>query len=160
MLPVAIYLSQLQTMASETEDPLPGSYPHHTQSVLPELHVLHDVNAQYKSQDLLQRVRREHATFGMPGKRTAWAATWGMSGLLPMARQSVWPWLVFMLCQCALTGFHDTSVGPDWFSCYLIGLWMVSMLPLWALTGFLAISLGSNWFACYLSNSGMAFMLP
>ena len=44
-------------------------------AVPPELHALHDANAGNKSRDLLQRVRREHTTFGMPGQRTACAAT-------------------------------------------------------------------------------------
>ena len=35
-------------------------------------------NAGHQLQDMLQPVRREHATFGMPGQRTACAATLGM----------------------------------------------------------------------------------
>ena len=35
-----------------------------------ELRVLHDVNAGYKSQDLLQQPGREHASLCMPGQRT------------------------------------------------------------------------------------------
>ena len=35
----------------------------------------HDANAGCKSQDLLQRVRREHAPFELPGQHTACAAT-------------------------------------------------------------------------------------
>ena len=48
-------------------------------AVPPELHVLHGANAGYKSQNLLQPVRIEHATFGMPGQRPAWAATTAIS---------------------------------------------------------------------------------
>ena len=45
-------------------------------AVLPELH-LHGANAGYKSRDLLQPVGSEHATFGMSGQRTAYAASHG-----------------------------------------------------------------------------------
>ena len=48
-------------------------------AVPPELHVLHGVNAGYKSQDLLQQPGLEHASTGMPGQRTACAATQGES---------------------------------------------------------------------------------
>ena len=40
-------------------------------AIPPELHVLHDAIAGYKSQDLLQPLGREHATFGMIGQRRA-----------------------------------------------------------------------------------------
>ena len=43
-----------------------------------ELHVLHRANAGHKSQDLLQPVGREGATFGMLGHRTAFVATQGL----------------------------------------------------------------------------------
>ena len=52
--------------------------PHSTQGSTADLHVLDDANAGYTSQDLSQRVRREHVTFGVPGQRTACAATQGM----------------------------------------------------------------------------------
>ena len=47
-------------------------------AVPPEVHVLHGVNAGYKSQDLLQQPRREHASLGMPGQSNAFAATHGI----------------------------------------------------------------------------------
>ena len=61
-------------MASE---PDPIDYPSlPTLYSLPsELHVLHGVNAFYKSQDLLQQPEREHESLSMPGQRTAGAAT-------------------------------------------------------------------------------------
>ena len=43
-------------------------------AVAPELH-LHSANVGYKSRDLLQPVRREHATSVMPDQWTAYAAT-------------------------------------------------------------------------------------
>ena len=70
-LPVAVDHSQLQIM-SEAVDPIYWPLPPTLhKAVSPELPVLHDANAVHKLQDLLQRVRREHATFGMPGQRTA-----------------------------------------------------------------------------------------
>ena len=54
-------------MASETVDPTDWPLP-------PELHVF----LSSKAQDLLQREKCEHATFGMPGQRTACAATQDM----------------------------------------------------------------------------------
>ena len=50
------------------------SHPHPSQGSTPELH-LPGANAGHKSQDLLQPVGRERATCGMPGHRTACAAT-------------------------------------------------------------------------------------
>ena len=49
-----------------------------------ELHVLHaECNTGCKSKDLLHSVSRERATFGIPGQRTACAATQGMPSLCP-----------------------------------------------------------------------------
>ena len=64
-LSVAVDHRQLWTMASETDSinrQLPSTL---HRAVPPQLHVLH-ANAGYKSQDKLQPVSREHATFGMP----------------------------------------------------------------------------------------------
>ena len=62
-------------MASETVYPIDTLLqPTLNRAVPPELH-LYDTNAGYKSKKLLQRVRCERATFGMPGQRTANAAT-------------------------------------------------------------------------------------
>ena len=47
-------------------------------AVPPELHVLHGVNAGYKSQGLMQQTGSQHASVGMPGQRTACAATHGI----------------------------------------------------------------------------------
>ena len=73
--------SQLQTMTSDMVDliniPLPITL---HRAVQHELH-LHGANDGSKSQDLLQPVGREHATFGMPGQRTAYVATQGILGL-------------------------------------------------------------------------------
>ena len=62
-------------MASETVDPIDKAVPH-------ELHVLHGA-MRATSQDLLQSVRIERATFGIPAKRTACAATQGISKARP-----------------------------------------------------------------------------
>ena len=64
-------------MASETVDPIDWSHPPLSWAVPPEFHVLHGVNAGYKSQDLLQLPWLEHASMGMPGERTTCAATQG-----------------------------------------------------------------------------------
>ena len=62
-------------MASETVDALDWPLaPSIHRALPPELHVLHGVNAGYKSQDLLQQPGREHASVGMRGQRTACAA--------------------------------------------------------------------------------------
>ena len=53
-------------------------YPSLHSVVDPELHVLHGTNAFHKSLDLMQPVKSEHTTFGMPGQRTACATTLGM----------------------------------------------------------------------------------
>ena len=45
----------------------------------PELHVLHGVNAAYKSQDLLHQPGLEHVSTGTPDQRTTCAATQGIS---------------------------------------------------------------------------------
>ena len=52
-LPVAVDPSQLRTMASETV--VLRFLPTQHNAITPELHVLHGVNAVYKSQDLLQQ---------------------------------------------------------------------------------------------------------
>ena len=66
-------------MASETVDPIDWTSPPTLhRAVPPELHVLHGVNAGYKSHDLLHQPCREHESLGMPGQRTACAATHGM----------------------------------------------------------------------------------
>ena len=65
-------------MASETVDPIDWSYSSPSCAVAPELHVLHGVNAAYKSQDLLQQSGLEHASTGMPDQRTACVATQGI----------------------------------------------------------------------------------
>ena len=65
-------------MASQTEDPIDWSHPPHSRAVPPELHVLHGVNAAYKSQDLLHQPGLEHASTGIPDQRTTCAATQGM----------------------------------------------------------------------------------
>ena len=49
--------------------------PHPTQGSNPWTPRIARCKCSYKSQDLLQQVRREHATFGMPGQGTACAAT-------------------------------------------------------------------------------------
>ena len=64
-------------MTSETVDPLTGRYPPPYTSA-PKLHILHGVKAGYKSPDLQQQPGREHASLGMPGQRTACAATKGI----------------------------------------------------------------------------------
>ena len=66
-------------MASETVDPIDWLHPPPSWAVPPEFHVLHGVNVGYKSQDLLQQPRGEHASWGMPGQRTACAATQGIN---------------------------------------------------------------------------------
>ena len=67
-------------MASETVDPMDWPFlPALHREVPPELHVLHGANTDYKSQDLLYPVKREHATFGMPGQRTACMVTQAVS---------------------------------------------------------------------------------
>ena len=68
--------SEIRTMSSETVDsidwPLPPTL---HRGVLRELHVLHGVNAGYKSQNLLQQLGREHAFLGMTGQCTACTVT-------------------------------------------------------------------------------------
>ena len=54
-----------------THWPLPSAI---HKAVSPMHHVLHDASADNKSQNLLKRVRREHATFGMSGQRPVCAA--------------------------------------------------------------------------------------
>ena len=75
---VAVDHSQLWTMASQTVDQIDWPLSPTLHRAVPhELHVVHGAYAGYKSPDLLQPVRIEHATFGMPGQRTAYAATLG-----------------------------------------------------------------------------------
>ena len=62
-------------MASEIVDPIDSSHPPPSWAVPHELHVLHRINAAYKSQDLLHQPRLEPASTGMPDQRTACAAT-------------------------------------------------------------------------------------
>ena len=69
-------------MASETVDPIDWSHPPPSWAVPPELHVLHGVNAAYKSQDLLQQPGIERASTGMPDQRTTGAATRPLYGLI------------------------------------------------------------------------------
>ena len=56
---------------------LTGRTPHPHGQYTPELHVLHSVNAAYKSQDLLQQPGLERASTGMQDQRTTGAATQG-----------------------------------------------------------------------------------
>ena len=62
-------------MASETMDPTDWSHPHPTQGITLLAPRIARCNAGYKSQDLLQTVRIERTTFGMPAQRTACATT-------------------------------------------------------------------------------------
>ena len=64
-------------MASETVDPIDWSHPPPSWAVPTELHVLHGVNAAYKSQVLLHQLGLEQAYTGMPDQRTNCAATHG-----------------------------------------------------------------------------------
>ena len=75
---VAVYHNQLRTMASETVDLIDWSHRPHAWAVPPELHVLHGVNAAYKSQDLLHQPGLKHASTGMPDQRTTCEATQGI----------------------------------------------------------------------------------
>ena len=53
-LPVAVDHSQLRTMTSEMVGPIwLAVTPHSTQFSTTEIHVLHEANADYKSQDVL-----------------------------------------------------------------------------------------------------------
>ena len=69
-------------MASETVDPMDSSHPLPSWAVDPELHVLHGVNADYKSQFLLHQQGVERASTGMPDQRTACAATQDISNII------------------------------------------------------------------------------
>ena len=64
-------------MASDTVDPIDWSHPPPAWvvPVPPDLHVLHGVNAAYKSQDLLHQLGLERASKGMSDQRTACGAT-------------------------------------------------------------------------------------
>ena len=68
----------LRIMAPETVYPIDWSHPPPSWAVPPELHVLHGVNAAYKSQDLVHQPGLEHASTGMLDQHTACAATHGM----------------------------------------------------------------------------------
>ena len=60
-----------------------GGIPHpHGQYPLSSTYILHCVNAAYKSQDLLQQPWVEHASTGMPDKRTAGPATQDMCAIM------------------------------------------------------------------------------
>ena len=58
-------------------------------AVPPELHVLHGANSGNKSQDLLQQPGREHTSVGMPGQRTACAATHGMKVVIDWVKKKL-----------------------------------------------------------------------
>ena len=64
-------------MASETVDPIDWSHPPPSWAVPPEIHVLHGVNAAYKSQDLVHQPGLERVSTGMPDQRITGAATLG-----------------------------------------------------------------------------------
>ena len=64
-------------MASETADQIDWSHPPPYTGQYPWGPRIAQCNADCKSQDLLHSVSRERATFGMPGQRTARAATQG-----------------------------------------------------------------------------------
>ena len=66
-------------MASETVDAIDWSHPPPSLAVPPELHVLHSVNAAYKSQDLVHQPGLENASTGMPDQRTTCTATQGIN---------------------------------------------------------------------------------
>ena len=68
--PCCSQLQQQRTMASDTVDPIDWSHPPPSWAIPPELHVLHGVNAAYKSQDLVNQPGLEHASTGMPDQRT------------------------------------------------------------------------------------------
>ena len=72
---LAVDHNQLRKMAPETVEPIDWSHPPPSWAMPPELHVLHGVNAAYKSQDLLQKPGHEHETTGMPDHRSIIAAT-------------------------------------------------------------------------------------
>ena len=67
-------------MAPETVDPIDWSNPPPSWAVPPELHVLHGLNAAFKSQDLLHQPGLERASTGKPDQRTTCAATQGITG--------------------------------------------------------------------------------
>ena len=67
---VAVDHNQLRTMALETVDPIDWSHIPPSGAVPSELHVLHGVNAAYKSQDLLRQPGLESASTGLPDQRT------------------------------------------------------------------------------------------
>ena len=66
---------------------------------------MHDANEGHKSQDLLQQLGRERATIGIPGQRTACAATQGM-----------WPYI------------HSGYVALFAAACLMFTLWLVNAL--------------------------------
>ena len=71
--------NQLQAMAPETVGPIDCSHPLPLWAVLPELHVLHGVNAAYKSKDLLPQPGLERASTAVPDQRTTCVATQGIN---------------------------------------------------------------------------------
>ena len=68
-------------MAPETVDPIDWSHPPLSWAEPPELHVLHGVNAAYKSQDLLHQPGLEHVSTGMPDQLTTWQMNGGKQGI-------------------------------------------------------------------------------
>ena len=62
-------------MATETVDPIDWLDPPPSWAVAPKLHVLHGVNAGYKSQDLLQQPGLDRVSTCLQDQRTACAVT-------------------------------------------------------------------------------------
>ena len=72
-------------MESETVDPMTSRYPPPYADQYPlSSTYCPGANAGCKSQDLQQGVRLEYPTFGMPGQRTAGAATQGRPHIISM----------------------------------------------------------------------------
>ena len=59
-------------------DPIGWLHPPPSWAVLPELHVLHGVNAAYKSKDLLQQPGLEQGPTSLPDQRTAFETNQGI----------------------------------------------------------------------------------
>ena len=83
-------------MASETLDGIDWSHPHATQGSTLWAPRITQWNAGCKSQDLLHWVRRERASFEMPGQRTACAAT---EGIMRPSTLIVTIWLLLKLVR-------------------------------------------------------------
>ena len=94
-------------MAPERVDPIDWSNPPPSWAAPPELHVLHGVNAAYKSQDLLDQPGIERASTGMPVQRTTCAATQGINRL--PSTDPEWPQtsINFQLVTGVVTDFHQ-----------------------------------------------------